>query len=191
MRGKGMPGVEFLWYKGMAKVSARVWGVRRGHTHTLILAHSNTHTHSSTRTHTHTHTHSWGTSTRTHTHTHSYSHTPTHTHTLLGDFHTGTHIHTHTGTSTQGQVGERLTVVLVVLVCNAERKHCSAHSLPGWANGSGERAGDQWSKCQRTIPGGVSITHTHTVTYKHTHIPYTYTPSVCTKVGYTHLRLRG
>lgn len=65
------------------------------------------------------------------------------------------------GNGTLGQVGERLTGMPLILLSNAERKHRSSHSLPGRPNGSGERAGHQWSQCQCTVSGRISITHTH------------------------------
>lgn len=53
---------------------------------------------------------------------------------------TNSHTHTHTS-NTVGQVGQSLTHILVLVPCNPERKHCSAHSLAGWPNGSRQRAG--------------------------------------------------
>lgn len=43
--------------------------------------------------------------------------------------------------NTVGQVRQSLTHIPVVVPCNLERKHCSAHSLTGWPNGSRQRAG--------------------------------------------------
>lgn len=57
-----------------------------------------------------------------------------------------------------GQVVRSLTHIPVFVSCNQERKHCPAHSLSGWSNGSRQRAGQSWSQCQRTISGE----HTHT-----------------------------
>lgn len=57
-----------------------------------------------------------------------------------------------------GQVVRNLTHIPVFVLCNQERKHCPAHSLAGWSNGSRQRAGQSWSQCQRTISGE----HMHT-----------------------------
>lgn len=57
-----------------------------------------------------------------------------------------------------GQVVPNLTHIAVFVSCNQERKHCPAHSLAGWSNGSCQRAGQSRSQCQRTISGE----HMHT-----------------------------
>lgn len=36
---------------------------------------------------------------------------------------------------------------------NAERKHCSTYSLPCRPNWSGQRTGEEWNKCQRSVSG--------------------------------------
>lgn len=50
---------------------------------------------------------------------------------------------------------------------NPERKHCSAHSLAGRPNGSGQRAGDQRSQRQRTVSGGLNNQHAHSKIHSH------------------------
>lgn len=60
------------------------------------------------------------------------------------------------------QVQRILTRIPALVPCNPERKHCSAHSLAGRPDGSRQRAGQQWSQCQRTVSGG-RATHTHSL----------------------------
>lgn len=61
---------------------------------------------------------------------------------------------TRTG-NTVGQVAQSLTHIPMFVPCNPERKHCSAHSLTGWSDGSRKRAGHKWSQCQRTVSGRI------------------------------------
>lgn len=51
------------------------------------------------------------------------------------------HMVTDMDMCTHRQVGQRLTLIPLLVPCNLERKHCSAHSLAGWPNGSRQRAG--------------------------------------------------